>query len=156
MITKKDIKRFWSKVDVCGPNDCWEWLSSKNKGYGQIWLDGKLRKATHVLYYIRTGKRRISKGKMITHKVCHNPGCLNHKHLRLGTAQSNMKDMVRDGNSTKGERQPNAKLTDEEVNEIRRLLQGGGTTQKELGDMFGVAQPTISRIKMCKRWSHVD
>lgn len=31
------LDRFWSKVDVRGPDDCWEWRGARNlKGYGTM------------------------------------------------------------------------------------------------------------------------
>lgn len=44
MIDKKDMKRFWSKVQRAGPDECWEWTASKTlDGYGQFWLKSKSR-----------------------------------------------------------------------------------------------------------------
>gem|GEM_PF-6576504 len=31
--------RFWSKVDIRGPNDCWEWQAKRHpRGYGVFWF----------------------------------------------------------------------------------------------------------------------
>lgn len=49
----------------------------------------------------------------------------------------------------------NARLTEEEVREIRRLLDAGNVTQQELGKKFGVAQETISAIKRRTRWNKI-
>ena len=34
------MERFWSKVDKCGEDDCWEWQGKKNgKGHGEFYLN---------------------------------------------------------------------------------------------------------------------
>ena len=52
----------------------------------------------------------------------------------------------------KGELNPNSKLTEKDVIEIRIDLKEGILTQKEIGEKFGVSQVTISRIKLNKNW----
>ena len=39
-LSQKDVSRFWSKVDIQGPNDCWNWLTGKCKGYGRFSIRG--------------------------------------------------------------------------------------------------------------------
>ena len=46
---------------------------------------------------------------------------------------------------------PNAKLSDEQVAEIRTMYDTGNYTQKELGEMFNVGQTTISEITTRRR-----
>ena len=141
-------QRFWEKVVVRGIDDCWEWLGGNgNKaGYGSIRVDGKNRCATHVLFYIRQGYWP-PRGKQANHH-CDNSGCLNPKHLYLGTQKSNMRD--RDfrgrGNQPKGEKNGRAKLTVNEVKQIKRLYAQGDVTQKQLGQKFSVSDSNISYI----------
>ena len=154
---KKTLKdRFWEKVDVRGPDDCWEWLACKVKGgYGFLSVNSKHQYATHILFYIRNGHWPL-KGRTANHN-CDNPGCLNPKHLYLGTQKSNARDREERGrgNQAKGEQQGNAKLTEKEVREIKRLLEQGDMSQTEIGDMFGVICGQISNINTGKNWSHV-
>lgn len=53
-----------------------------------------------------------------------------------------------------GENHPSNKLTEEDVNNIRKLL--GTKTQKEIAQQFGVCQPTISAIKCGRLWGNVN
>ena len=40
----------WKKVGVGDPDDCWHFLGHTNaKGYGQLWLFGRLRKCLLIL-----------------------------------------------------------------------------------------------------------
>jgi predicted transcriptional regulator len=52
-----------------------------------------------------------------------------------------------------GERVNNAKLTEGDVREIRRL--SGRLTQKALAERFGVSQPAIHSVVSGKTWRHV-
>jgi len=54
-----------------------------------------------------------------------------------------------------GEANGHAKLTDEKVIAIRELWAAGEHTQTELGEMFGVAQCTISNVVLRQTWQHV-
>lgn len=54
-----------------------------------------------------------------------------------------------------GERQGKAKLTAEQVREIRRLREAEGLTTKELGEMFGINGGAISLIIRRINWKHV-
>jgi hypothetical protein len=48
-------KRFWSKVDVQGEDECWLWTAKKNRyGYGEFNLDNVRRSAqAYVIAYER-------------------------------------------------------------------------------------------------------
>lgn len=49
----------------------------------------------------------------------------------------------------------NAKLSREQVIEIKKLLVAGNHTQYEIADKFGVTRDTVKCIKTGKSWSHV-
>ena len=148
-------ERFWTKVDVRGSNDCWEWTAYKNNcGYGTLQIDGRSRLATHVLFYIMKGDWP-SKGRTCNHH-CDNTGCLNPKHLYLGTQKSNIRDRESRGrgNQSKGEKNGRAKLTEEQVRRIKSLL-CIGITRTVLGRQFGVSRKSIYDIENGKNWAHV-
>ena len=54
-----------------------------------------------------------------------------------------------------GETASNAKLTESDVLEIRRLYATGDYTQKELSIKFNVNQQTISKIILRKLWKYI-
>jgi hypothetical protein len=62
-----------------------------------------------------------------------------------------MRDKIRDGTDPKGERHPRAKLTQDDVDEIR-IMRGFGFTHKELGRMYGVSRSNISQILRGESW----
>lgn len=147
------ISRFWSYVTTS--DNCWEWQGSKRNGYGRIWSDGKMVRAHRVSFVIHFGA--IPNGLFVLHH-CDNPGCVNPKHLFLGTQAENMKDCRDKGRSTglmafygKGSECPSAKLTEEDVREIRRR----NDTQDRIAKEFGVCQKTISNIMRRVNWKHV-
>ena len=80
-------------------------------------------------------------------------GCVNPNHLRWATHQENMEEMVAHGTAQRGENHGNAKLTAEDVHEIRRLQ--GKMSQQEIGDLFGVWHSTIWLIHSRKTWAHL-
>jgi hypothetical protein len=89
---------------------------------------------------------------MVGHS-CDNRRCVNPDHLLLGTAADNSADMVVKGRSRMcnraGEQNHNARLTDEQVQEIRNRWLNAEKRwglQTALADEFGVSQTTISMI----------
>lgn len=73
---------------------CWEWLGSKINGYGQFYYEGKNYRAHRLSYKIFIGP--TPDDLFVCHK-CDNPGCVNPKHLFLGTNSDNQKDCVAKG-----------------------------------------------------------
>lgn len=45
-----------------------------------------------------------------------------------------------------GEGNPNCKVGDDDVKEIRRLYANGGISQEQIGEMFGISQVHVSRL----------
>ncbi len=155
---KKLEERFWEKVNIKGEDECWEWKAYINiGGYGTFNFENKVETLAHrVAYEITKGK--IEKGKIVMH-TCDNRLCVNPKHLRLGTHQDNMDDMVKKGRSFKrdmnGENNYNAKLTERDIREICLLYSSEKFTQQEIAEKIGVTQGNISLIVNNKNWKYV-
>ncbi len=135
---------------MAGPDDCWEWKASKIKGYARIGWQGKTLKAHRLIFQWSTGVDPA--GNHVRH-TCDNPGCVNPKHLLLGTPQDNMDDKVKRGRSLRGSQHPTSKLNEKDVRKIRSLK--GKMTQQEIADEFGISQAHVSSIQQRKAWSHV-
>ncbi len=77
---------------------CWHWTGAILgwTGYGVIKVHGKNTNAHRFSYELFNGP--IPEKKMILHN-CHQRNCVNPTHLRIGTHQENMKDMVESGHS---------------------------------------------------------
>lgn len=154
-VSEKDKQRFWEKVDVRGPDECWEWSGSrKRRGYGQFHLGDRIQAAHRV-------SARIAgmgiKNLCVCHR-CDNPPCVNPRHLFVGTNADNVRDRNKKGRTrtgrVRGEKHGAAKLTREQVLEIRRCLENG-ENQTRLARRFGVARVTIYFIKNRETWSHI-
>lgn len=146
--------RYWSKVDKRGDDECWGWNGSKHYfGYGMFGEEkaGKAKAYTaHTVSWMLANGREIPDGMFVLHS-CDNPECSNPAHLRLGTPQDNIDDMVRKGRHQHGENHPLAKLTDDQVRQIR-------ADKRKLDDIareVGLRPNTISRIKTRAIFSHV-
>ena len=136
-ITPTNLARFWSKVDVQNPEDCWPWRARKSRfGYG-LFRD---EKAHRISYNLLIGP--IPDGLFCLHK-CDRPSCCNPHHIFLGTIADNNQDSAAKGRKRKGERHPNSKLTDAQVQEIRTSPETGAAIARRLG----VSKSTISGIR---------
>lgn len=62
--------------------------------------------------------------------------------------------MPRDFWNTQGENSPTAKLNEQKVMEIKKMLRDGAT-QREAAAAFGIAVSTVNRIVQGLSWSHV-
>lgn len=133
-------------------DDCWEWLHGRlPKGYGKIRVNGRDWLAHRLIWTITRGQ--IPQGMEILHK-CDNPSCCNPNHLFLGTQQDNVNDMFAKGRENivrhDDEHNPNCKLTNAQIVEIRRKYRPGkkrgGGTPKQLAAEYGVSPQQIRRI----------
>jgi DNA-binding transcriptional regulator YiaG len=146
-----DIARFWSYVDIRGLWDCWEWTGGlDSSGYGQFKFNGELVLAHRLAYELYYGP--IPDGFQANHK-CNNSKCRNPFHLYAGTQQENMDDKVRENRQAKGESQGSAKLTEQQVLEIRENK--NNLSQRKLAKTYGVSQYAIQAILHKKTWKHL-
>lgn len=139
-------EKFWRKVNKKSGKECWEWTASKfRRGYGQLSHGQKNLKAHRVSYVLHFGN--IPDGKLVCHR-CDNPSCVNPEHLFLGSQFDNVKDQIAKGrrHDVRGEKNGMAKLTEKEVNKIRKEYKLGKVSQYFLAAKFGVSQGHISEI----------
>lgn len=81
-------ERFWSKVDIAAPADCWRWLAYiAPTGYGNFRIDGRPHPAHRVAYRLHVGE--IPDGLVIDH-LCRNRTCVNPDHLEPVTNRENV------------------------------------------------------------------
>jgi hypothetical protein len=88
--------------------------------------------------------------------ACDNPPCMNPAHLFLGTDADNAADKVAKGRGVNpvyaSQDAPAAKLTPEDVDEVRHLL-SQGESLASIGRQFGVTKQAIWRIKGGQTWT---
>jgi hypothetical protein len=85
--------RFWEKVDIREPDECWPWRAGRHPyGYGQFSVDGRLTYAHRLAHQLRSGP--ILRRQVVRH-LCGNPCCVNPAHLRAGSYAENNADGVR-------------------------------------------------------------
>ena len=113
-----------------------------------------MRSAHRAAWEIANGP--VPEGLVVRHK-CDNRPCINLDHLELGTSKDNAMDRVTRGrsNTARGVRQHLAKLTDDEVQEIRQLYSTGNFSQRALAARYGVQQKAIWGVVNLKTWTHV-
>lgn len=145
------IERFstkWVKDEASG---CHLWIGAKlPKGYGFMKLPRERRQiyAHRLAYLIHYGE--IPDRMQVCHR-CDNPSCVNPEHLFVGSSQDNHDDMKVKGRSTYGERNARAKLTDEQVAQIRMAAEAGESNEA-IAERFGIHKATVSRIAVGSRW----
>jgi len=146
-------ERFWSKVDKGKPEECWEWQGTRKEyDYGIFQHNKDWSRLAHRISVRLEGQGPANSN--VLHN-CDNPPCVNPNHLYLGDQQDNMDDAVERNRVNFGEEGSNAKLTQEQVQEINdKLHEGLGNS--EIAEDYPVSFETISDIRCGVSWTHVD
>jgi hypothetical protein len=140
-------ERFWEKVQKRA-SGCWEWTASVDEhGRGRINYKGYPLRAHRASWFIHFGQWPTLQ---VNHR-CDNPLCVNPGHLYEGTQVQNVADAVARDRTTHGVRHGAARLTDEKVEEIRRLY-AFGYFQREIAVLFGVSKGAIQGVVTGSRW----
>ena len=140
------------RLRVTKTNTCWLWSS---QSYGKLRVGVNRYVSAHrYAYELKYGP--IPPGALVRHS-CNVRNCVNPDHLLIGTHALNANDRkVRGRNNTpRGEHSSLARLTDEQVLDIRRRYTAGGVFQYELAREYGVTQPNIQAIVTGRSWSHL-
>lgn len=133
-------------------SECWEWQSTRNRnGYGKFWLNGRTDLAHRVSYRLFHGS--IPDGMSIRH-TCDNPPCVNPSHLLTGTIKDNARDALDRNRYKRGSDNGSAKLTPEQVTEIRRGWKDG-LQQVDMARHYAVSKSTIQWILNGRTWSGI-
>lgn len=147
------VKMFTSINPLTG---CHEFTGRKDSyGYAQIKLGKKQILVHRWIWMQKHGE--ISSTIHVLHK-CDNPSCINPDHLFIGNHADNMADKAIKNrcNPPRGakHKRPMAKLTEEQVKEIKKLLKRG-YTQADIARDFKTSRGIISDISLGKTWCHV-
>lgn len=146
-------RRFYSRVDVCNKNNCWEWKGRRDpNGYGRIDIGGRPVLAHRMAFMFANGFE--------CENVCHscdNPPCCNPNHLWAGNPKLNVADMVKKGRNKIcppmiGETNPASRLSKKQAMEILNSTE----SNKELSIRFRVSATAVRYIKTGKNWRHLQ
>lgn len=176
-------ERFWSKVKKTNTCWFWTG-GTNNMGYGMIGESVKPYRHTlaHRLSF-ELANGNIPQGMFVLH-ACDTPACVRPDHLSLGTQTDNMQDAtqkgrVRKGAShpshlrpetvahgdrhgahthpesvPKGSARPNAKLTEDQVCEIRTAREAGELLAS-IAERFRLNKVTVWAVVHRRTWRHV-
>jgi len=119
---------------------CWIWQRSKTPAnYGCKLIKGKMFGAHRYMYLKVKGPNSIPKGLELDH-LCRVHDCVNPDHLEPVTRAVNLR------------RGSGAKLTDDQVREIRRL-RNEGMSYADIARRFPVRWQTCRMICLRKKWA---
>ena len=134
-------------------NACVLWPGTRTAaGYGQLRVGGVQVYAHRALYESVYGP--IPAGLVVRHK-CDVPACVNVEHLEIGAQRDNVQDAFSRGRIRSGERHGMAKLSADDVRDIRSRYAAGGLRQRDFAIEYGVSTTLISRILNRKNWKDV-
>lgn len=163
----KAQKRYWTKVEVCGLDECWEWTACRDKaGYGRFGIGISVLLAHRVSWQLAHPDAELGE-RHVCHS-CDNPCCVNPAHLWAGTNADNVRDRDVKGRQVaprgersgsrlhpesrpRGENHKSAKLNDEKV----RAIRADTRLHREIAVDYDVTRANVSDIKARKTWKHV-
>lgn len=148
-------ERFWEKVQINGPDECWPWIGGRRHGYGFIKINNIAVVATRFSWSLANGCE-VPKGLVVRH-TCDNPPCVNPKHLLTGTQRDNTLDAMRRGRHWTGigESNGNSILERKDVIEIRRLYEEAAWNFCQIARHFDITDVMVRNIVKRRNWKHI-
>lgn len=130
-------------------DDCLIWPFARgNDGYGRIMAQTSSRIMCRLVH----GEPPSPK-----HESAHSCGkghlgCVHPQHLRWATRIENLADKIKHGTICRGEQHGGAKLTRDNVLEIRDYL----GPHKDIAERLGISKVTVSNIKHRVSWAWLE
>lgn len=141
---------------LLGP--CHEFVGYTKDGYGILYVpdvDSRLPRwplRTHRLSWMLYGDEPLTDDKWVLH-TCDNRRCARIEHLYLGDNDVNVLDRQERDRHARGERHPNASLTNDQAASIQQLLKTRRYHQWQIAQEFGVSESVVSRVKRGLRYA---
>lgn len=140
----------FTKYVMPEPNTgCWLWVGAMMGKYGCFSLKNKAVLAHRVSFELYKGP--ILKNANVCHS-CDNPLCVNPEHLWLGTTQQNTRDRHSKQRDARGESHGMAKLTNDQVIEIKNHK----GNHRPMAEKFGITIAVVSIIRRGEGWRHLN
>jgi hypothetical protein len=145
-------QRFFNDVVLAhDSDDCLVWpFSTTVKGYPHMYFQGRWKLVTRRVCEHFYGPA-LSRKHQAAHS-CRELACVNWRHLRWATPSENEADKIGHGTYQYGERNPQAKLTVDQVLSIRAAV----GSHSEIAAQYNVSRRTVSKIKARQRWNTLE
>lgn len=139
-LTPELIEIFESKIKKT--SKCWNWAGVINTdGKGYFYINKKYIAAHRIAWKIYKG---TNPPELIT-RTCGNKLCINPAHL-LACSRGNSMSFSWQRQRAMNKLIFNQKVTQEQIDEIRKLYSHTSITQTQLAKQFSISQSRISRI----------
>ena len=153
MRKQNTIQDFWNKVDIKGPDDCWIWKGLAYR-YGRFHFNSK-EWSSHRFSWALANNHNLDLFICTEQFVCHTCDtklCCNPKHLYLGDIKTNTIDAHSRELFCKGIKNNKAKLTEQDILDIRNNYQIGVT---KIAEKYNITRKQVYNIIQRKNWKHI-
>lgn len=133
--------RFWQYVIRLSQLECWLWVGAcHNARIPCFRIERVTIQSSRISWYLHTGK---DPGEQLILHSCpngDNPLCMNPNHLRPGNYSNNKQDAWNRGHTHE------YKISDIDVEHLRRLWATGKYTQQQLANIFNITPQHVSDL----------
>jgi hypothetical protein len=151
---RNEARKFIDRaLEFSDKSECLRWpYGGAGNGYGKVHYSGNRNQFAHRVVCELAHGRAPSHRHYAAHS-CGNGhlGCVNPHHLSWKTPAENSADQKLHGTVNRGARNGSAKLSSDQVIEIRRLA--GSASQTDLASMYGISRTTVGDIQSHRRWA---
>lgn len=149
-------ERFWSKVAIAGPNECWLWQGYQAiKGHGGFSIKGKMENSHRIAFELWWS---VDVPRWLD--VCHGCPegdvklCCNPAHLFISDAKGHMADKLAKRQMRLGSDHPSAKITEwQAIGIMARHIQG--VRNVAIAREFGCSKGIVYDILRGATWAHL-